>query len=191
MGTQVGTSGRRDERRMTEAATPPLAIASHDEVAEVSFDDSMSRRIDAICSRYPNQGAALLPVLWLCQEKWGWISPGIMRSVAERLGLAPAFVEGVTTFYTMYQKRPPGRYLLQICTTLSCQLCGTSGLVEHLQSRLGVGFGETTPDGNFTLLDVQCLGACGEAPVLQVNNDYYTNLTVEKIDELLDELAAQ
>jgi NADH-quinone oxidoreductase subunit E len=176
---------------MTEAATPPLAIASHDEVAEVFFDDSMSRRIDAICSRYPNQGAALLPVLWLCQEKWGWISPGIMRSVAERLGLAPAFVEGVTTFYTMYQKRPPGRYLLQICTTLSCQLCGTSGLVEHLQSRLGVGFGETTPDGNFTLLDVQCLGACGEAPVLQVNNDYYTNLTVEKIDELLDELAAQ
>ena len=176
---------------MTGAATPPLSIASPDEVAEVSFDDSMSRRIDAICSRYPNRGAALLPVLWLCQEKWGWISPGIMRSVAERLGLAPAFVEGVATFYTMYQKRPPGRYLLQICTTLSCQLCGTSDLVEHLLNRLGIDFGETTPDGNFTLVDVQCLGACGEAPVLQVNNDYYTNLTVEKLDGLLDELAAQ
>ncbi len=176
---------------MTERSTPPLTVAPADEVAEVGFDAAMAREIDAICRRYPetNQGAALLPVLWLCQERWGWISPGIMRAVAERLDLSPAFVEGVVTFYTMYQRRPPGRYLLQICTTLSCQLCGTTGLVEHLKKKLGIGFGETTPDGNFTLVDVQCLGACGEAPVLQINNDYYTDLDPEKLGALLDGLA--
>jgi NADH-quinone oxidoreductase subunit E len=115
----------------------------------------------------------------------------VMRAVADRLGLAPAFVEGVASFYTMYQRRPPGRYLLQVCTTLSCQLCGTSGLVEHLKKKLGIGFGETTADGNFTLVDVQCLGACGEAPVLQINDDYHTDLTVESLDAILDRLAAQ
>ena len=178
---------------MTETSTPPLTVAAAEEVAEVEFDDAMEREIDAICRRYPgsNQGAALLPVLWLCQEKWGWISPGIMRAVGERLDLAPAFVEGVVTFYTMYQTRPPGRYLLQVCTTLSCQLCGTPSLLEQLKKKLGIGFGETTPDGSFTLVDVQCLGACGEAPVLQINNDYYTDLTAETLDALLDGLAAQ
>ena len=178
---------------MTEASTPPLIVAPADEVAEVVFDDAMEREIDAICSRYPdtNVGAALLPVLWLCQERWGWISPGIMQSVGGRLGLAPAFVEGVVTFYTMYRSRPPGRYLLQVCTTLSCQLCGTPSLLEHLTKKLGIGFGETTPDGTFTLVDVQCLGACGEAPVLQINNDYYTDLNPETLETILDGLASQ
>jgi NADH-quinone oxidoreductase subunit E len=88
----------------------------------------------------------------------------------------------------MYQRRPTGRYLLQVCTTISCQLCGTSPLVDHLKAKLGIDFGETTEDGRFTLLDVQCLGACGEAPIIQINNDYYTELTVEKLDEILDRL---
>ncbi len=178
---------------MTHEMTPPLTIASPHEVEEVTFDDTMQREIEAICRRYPetHAGAAVLPVLWLCQERWGWISPGVMRAVADRLGLAPAFVEGVVTFYTMYQRRPPGRYLLQVCTTLSCQLCGTPSLLEHLRKKLGIGFGETTPDRNFTLVDVQCLGACGEAPVLQINSDYYTDLTPESLDTILDGLAAQ
>jgi NADH-quinone oxidoreductase E subunit len=178
---------------MTETSTPPLTVAPAHAVAEVVFNESMEQEIASICRRYPetNQGAALLPVLWLCQEKWSWISPGIMRAVGERLDLAPAFVEGVVTFYTMYQTRPPGRFLLQVCTTLSCQLCGTPSLLEHLKKKLGIDFGETTQDGNFTLVDVQCLGACGEAPVLQINNDYYTDLTAETLDTLLDGLAAQ
>jgi NADH-quinone oxidoreductase E subunit len=178
---------------MTRATTTPLHVAPPDDVVEIEFDTEMEHEIEAICRRYPDteSGAALLPVLWLCQEKWGWLSAGVMRAVGDRLGLAPAFVEGVATFYTMYQRRPPGRYLLQVCTTLSCQLCGTSGLVKHLQKKLGIGFGETTSDGNFTLVDVQCLGACGEAPVIQINNDYYTDLTTENLDSILDELAAQ
>ncbi len=176
---------------MKSPLTRKLVAAPQKELEEVRFDAGMEAEIGRICGRYPNQGAALLPVLWLCQEKWGWISPGIMRAVAERLGLAPAFVEGVVSFYTMYRREPPGRYLLQVCTTLSCQLCGTTALVEHLKDRLDIDFGETTEDGCFTLIDVQCLGACGEAPVVQINNDYYTDLNAESLDELLDGLAAQ
>ncbi len=173
---------------MTLARTRPLTVAPPETLQEVTFDEEMEARIAGILSRYPEKQAALLPLLWLCQERWGWISPGVMRAVADRLGLAPAYVAGVVTFYTMYQTSPPGKYLLQVCTTLSCQLCGTSDLVDHLKEKLGIDFGETTPDGRFTLLDVQCLGACGEAPVIQVNNDYYTGMTPEKLDELLDGL---
>ncbi len=173
---------------MTEATTPPLAVATVEAVENPTFDEAMESEIRRILKRYPDHGAALLPVLWLCQERWGWLSAGVMRAVGQRLDLAPAFVESVASFYTMYQRRPPGKYLLQVCTTLSCQLCGTSGLVEHLKEKLGIDFGETTPDGRFTLVDVQCLGACGEAPVVQINNDYYTNLTADSLDEILDGL---
>lgn len=176
---------------MKSAGTSELVAAPPEEVAEVQFDAGLEAKIGVICGRYPDERAALLPVLWLCQEKWGWISPGIMRAVAERLDLAPAFVEGVVTFYTMYQQSPPGKYLLQVCTTLSCQLCGTTELVRHLKDRLGIDFGETTRDGCFTLVDVQCLGACGEAPVVQINNDYYTDLDIARLDVVLDELAAR
>jgi len=176
---------------VTEPMTSPLVVASPDEVGDVTFDRSMDAQIRGILKRYPNQDAALLPVLWLCQDRWGWISPGIMAAVGKRLDLAPAFVEGVATFYTMYQRRPPGKYLLQVCTTLSCQLCDTSVLVDHLKQKLDIDFGETSADGLFTLVDVQCLGACGEAPVIQINSDYHTDLTVEKLDALLERLAGQ
>ena len=176
---------------MSELTTVPLVVAPAEEVSSVNFDRSMEGQIRSILKRYPTKDAALLPVLWLCQERWGWISPGIMEAVGRRLDLAPAFVEGVVSFYTMYQRRPPGKFLLQVCTTLSCQLCSTSVLVEHLKKKLGIDFGETTSDGLFTLVDVQCLGACGEAPVIQINSDYYTDLTVEKLDGVLGELASR
>ena len=111
-----------------------------------------------------------------------------LMAVAERLDESPAFVEGVVTFYTMYNTAPPARYLLQVCTTLSCAFCGGRELVERLQSRLGISFGERTPDGAFQLVGVQCLGACGSAPVIQINDDYYENLTPAKLDAVLDEL---
>lgn len=168
--------------------TAALTVAPPEQVETVSFDKKMRAQIDGICGKYPTKQAALLPVLWLCQDRWGWISPGMTKAVAEALELSPAYIEGVTSFYTMYQRQPPGKYLIQVCSTLSCQLCGASPLIQQLKDKLGVDFGETTADGRFTLVDVQCLGACGEAPVIQVNNDYYTNLAPEKLDRLLDEL---
>ena len=174
---------------MSQPITDPRAVAAPEEVEVVTFDDAMNRDIEAILARYPTKQAALLPLLWLCQDRWGWLSPGIVKAVGERLELSAAFVEGVMTFYTMYHREPVGRYLLQVCTTLSCQLCGTSPLVDHLRSKLGIDFGETTDDGKFSLLDVQCLGACGEAPVIQINNDYYTDLTIETLDEILERLS--
>ncbi len=169
-------------------STPPLTVAPSSELMEVVFDDDMEKAVTALLARYPTAQAALLPLLWLCQDRWGWVSPGVMKAVAGRLALAPAYVEGVVTFYTMYQRQPPGRYLLQVCTTLSCQLCGTGALVQHLKEKLGIDFGQTTTDGRFTLLDVQCLGACGEGPVIQINNDYYTRLDIQQLDQLLDRL---
>ncbi len=176
---------------MTHSMTLPLVVTPPDDLTDVSFDRSMETQISRILKRYPDRGAALLPVLWMCQDRWGWISPGIMEAIGKRLDLAPAFIEGVVSFYTMYQRRPPGKFLLQVCTTLSCQLCDTSALVNHLKQRLNIEFGETSADRLFTLIDVQCLGACGEGPVIQINSDYYTNLTVQKLDDVLDGLAGQ
>jgi len=176
---------------VSDIDTSPLVVASADDVSAVTFDRAMEAQIRGILKRYPDPGAALLPVLWLCQDRWGWISPGIMEAIGRRMDLSPAFIEGVVSFYTMYQRWPPGRYLLQVCTTLSCQLCDTSALVDYLKRKLGIDFGETTADGLFSLVDVQCLGACGEAPVIQINSDYHTELTVEKLDSILDRLAGR
>ncbi len=169
-------------------STRPIAAAPPEEIAELTFDATTEEHIAAILGRYPTRRAALLPVLWLCQERYGWISPGVMRAVAERLGESPAFVEGVVSFYTMYYTSPPARYVLQVCTTLSCAYCGGRELVEHLKSRLGISFGEKTPDGEFQLVGVQCLGACGGAPVVQINDDYYERLDPERLDSILDDL---
>lgn len=169
-------------------STRPVLAAPPGAIAEVTFDAKMEERIADILRRYPIGRAAILPILWLCQERYGWISPGVMRAVAERLGESPAFVEGVVSFYTMYYTEPPARYVLQVCTTLSCAYCGGRELVEHLKGRLGIGFGERTPDGEFQLIGVQCLGACGSAPVVQINDDYYENLDAKRLDAVLDEL---
>jgi NADH-quinone oxidoreductase E subunit len=169
-------------------STRPVVAAPAEEIAEVTFDASLEQRIGEILERYPTRRAALLPVLWLCQERYGWISPGVMRAVAARLGESPAFVEGVVTFYTMYNTAPPARFVLQVCTTLSCAYCGGRELVEHLKRRLGISFGEKTLDGEFQLVGVQCLGACGGAPVVQINDDYYENLDPKRLDAVLDEL---
>jgi len=95
------------------------------------------------------------------------------------------------SFYTMYYTRPPARYVLQVCTTLSCAYCGGKELVEHLKGRLGISFGEKTPDGEFQLIGVQCLGACGGAPVVQINDDYFEQLDIKRLDGLLDELTGR
>ncbi len=168
--------------------TQPIVAAPAAALQNVSLDAALEARIAEVLTHYPTKRAALLPVLWLCQERFGWVSPGVIEAVAARLGESPAYVEGVVTFYTMYYTTPPARFVLQVCETLSCAVCGGKELVHHLESKLGIRPGEKTADGTFQIVGVQCLGACGSAPVIQVNDDYYESLSTEKLDRLLDEL---
>jgi NADH-quinone oxidoreductase subunit E len=154
----------------------------------VAPDPGFAAKVDNVVARYPEPKAALLPVLWLVQRTKGWVDLDSEAWVAARLGLAPAHVHGVVTFYTLFKRRPMGRYHLQVCTTLSCMLRGSDDLVAHLERRLGIEPGDTTPDGRFSLVKVECLGSCGTAPMLQLNDDYHENLTIESLDRLLDGL---
>jgi NADH-quinone oxidoreductase subunit E len=153
-----------------------------------AFSDTARRELEAILARYPDREAAILPALHLAQREFGYVSDEAIVYVATLLGFTPARIEGVATFYTMYNRRPVGKYHLQICRNLSCSLLGAEHLIEHVSRKLGIRPGETTPDGKFTLSRVECLGSCGTAPVLQLNDDYHEDLTEEKIDALLDGL---
>jgi NADH-quinone oxidoreductase subunit E len=150
------------------------------------FGPEFEKRVDDIVARYPEAKAALLPVLWEVQHEKGWIDLESESWVGERLGVSPAHVHGVVTFYTMYKQRPSGRHHIQVCTTLSCMLRGCDRLVEHLEGKLGIKVGETTKDGKFSLVRVECLGSCGTAPMFQLNDDYHEDLTLDKVDALLD-----
>ena len=152
------------------------------------LSEDARQKIQALISKYPEKRSALIPSLWLAQKDTGFLSPDIVREIAEIFDLSPNEVYEVISFYTMFHKKPVGKYLLQVCTNLSCQLCNAEELVEHLTRKLGIKFGETTADGKFTLMEVECLGSCSTSPVIQINDDYYENLTPEKIDRVLDGL---
>ena len=146
------------------------------------------QRFERLQKFYPAKKALTLPVLWMIQEQEGWISAEAMKYIADLLEIPVGDVYGVVTFYTMYNQQPRGKYHLQICTNISCQLRGAEKLVEHACKTLGVKFNENTKDGRFTISEVECLGSCGTAPMMQMNNDYIENLTVEHLDKLLKEL---
>jgi NADH-quinone oxidoreductase E subunit len=147
--------------------------------------------LERLLSRYPNRTAAILPALHLVQKEYGHIPDEAIPYVAEAVGSSPADVEGVATFYTMYNRAPVGKYHLQICRNLSCSLMGAERLIGHVAGKLGIRPGETTPDGKFTLSLVECLGSCGTAPAMQVNDDYHENLTEASIDALIDRLRSE
>jgi NADH-quinone oxidoreductase E subunit len=146
------------------------------------------KKIDKILLHYPRKEAAILPILHLVQREFGAITRDEERMVAGLLGIKPIQVREVVTFYSMFRPEPLGRHVIQICSNLSCTLAGSDRLIDVLKRRLGIGVGETTPDGKFTLTTVECLGACDEAPCMMVNLDYYTGLTEEKIDKILESL---
>jgi NADH-quinone oxidoreductase subunit E len=139
--------------------------------------------------RYPTKKAALLPILHQAQKEFGYISQEAVEYVAGLLELTPAEVEGVVTFYTMYFRKQMGKHVIQVCGTLSCSLLGSKHIVEHISKKLNIEPGETTEDDKFSLLKVECLGSCGTAPMMQINEDYYEDLTAEKVDEILDKLS--
>jgi len=152
------------------------------------FGQEFESNVDRIVAKYPETSGALLPVLWEVQRTKGWIDAEAEQWVADRLGMTPAHVHGTVTFYTMYKQRPTGKYHIQVCTTLSCMLRGSDNLLQHIEEKLGIKVGETTPDGKFSLVQVECLGSCGTAPMFQLNDDFHEDLTREKVDEILDNL---
>ncbi|MGB5995278.1 MAG: NADH-quinone oxidoreductase subunit NuoE [Candidatus Deferrimicrobiaceae bacterium] len=154
----------------------------------LAFSKETRAKHERLLTRYPNREAAILPTLYLAQREFGHLSDEAIMYVADLLGFTPARIYGVATFYTMYNKKPVGKYHLQVCRNLSCSLMGAEHLIERVSEKLGVQPGETTADGRFTLSTVECLGSCGTAPVMQVNDDYYENLSEESIDAILDRL---
>lgn len=159
-------------------------------MAAFALSPAAVAEIDRTIGRYPDPQAAMLPVLWTVQREAGWISPEAMVWVASRLGCSAAAVQAVVTFYTMFDERPVGRWKLQVCRTLSCELMGARAVIDRVRERLGIEAGDTTADGEFTLQEVECLGSCGTGPMLQCNLKFYENLTPDRIDALLDELRA-
>lgn len=139
-------------------------------------------------SVYETNQSAVIPALHAAQDDQGWLSEETQREVAEILGLTEQTVRGVVTFYTMFYQRPVGRHVLQVCRNLSCCVRGGHRLQKQIEEKLGIQEGETTTDGRFTLLSVECLGSCGTAPVLMVNDSYHENLTSHDVDRLLTEL---
>lgn len=158
---------------------------------EVKFSAETLAVVNKIIRRYPEgrQKSALLPVLHLAQSEFdGWLSPEVMDYVAELLQIKPIEVYEVATFYSMYNLKPVGKCLIEVCQTGPCWLRGSDDIVSHLESKLNIKVGETTSDGMFTLKTVECLGSCGTAPMLQCGAQYHENLTTEKVDALMEEL---
>lgn len=152
------------------------------------FEGPYAERLEKILSRYPNTQAALLPVLNMAQEIRGYLSEESMDEVARVLGLAPAYVRGVATFYTMYHKRPVGRHMIQVCTNVACNLCGADDVLSAFLEQTHTETGELSEDGLFTVVEVECLGACGFPTVVQVNSRYFENVDAADVPNILERL---
>jgi NADH-quinone oxidoreductase E subunit len=146
------------------------------------------RRIEELKTRYPSPRAVVLEALWMWQDEHGWISQEGMKHVGQLLGIPPHEVLGIVTFYTMYNSKPVGRHKLEVCTNVSCMLRDSQRILKHCMDRLGIAVGETTSDKRFTLVEAECLGSCGTAPMMQVGDEYYENLDTTKVDRILSEL---
>ena len=150
------------------------------------FTGDIRARLEGLLERYPTKMAALLPALWMVQEARGWVSPDAMAEVAQFLGLTPAYVKGVVTFYTMYHQHPVGKHFIQVCTTTPCHVCGAEDVVKAFLQQTGCGeLGVTSADGKYTVIEVECLGACGFATPVMVNSDFIESVTPDKVPELL------
>jgi NADH-quinone oxidoreductase subunit E len=152
------------------------------------LSESTRQKIEKLISKYPVRRSALIPSLHAVQAETGYLTKESAAEIAGIFHLSPNEVWEVASFYTMFYKKPVGKYVLQVCTNISCMLCDSTEILQHLQKRLGIRTGETTPDKKFTLLEVECLASCGTSPVVQINDDYYESLTTEKLDQILDGL---
>ena len=160
--------------------------------ANFAFTAENKAEADRVIAKYPagRQASAVLPLLYIAQKQEGWVPRAAMDHVAEMLDMAPIRVYEVATFYTMFHLQPVGKYHLQVCRTTPCWLRGADQMTETCKKKLGIGLKETTKDGLFSLIEVECLGGCSNAPVVQINDDFYEDLDPKKLEWLLDELAA-
>ncbi len=174
----------------TVAIGTPRPRAPRPEELDLKFSESAVAELDALKTHYPDLKSCILPGLWIAQREYGgWLPPEAIAEVAFRLNRSFAEVEGVATFYTMYNTaHKPGRHMIEVCTCLSCHVCGAYRIVDYLEEKLGVKLGETTPDGMFTIHEVECLDACDRAPVLQIGDQYVGPVTSEMVDKILDDL---
>ncbi|MCX8069680.1 MAG: NADH-quinone oxidoreductase subunit NuoE [Thermodesulfovibrionales bacterium] len=147
---------------------------------------SFEAKVQEIVKRYPHKEARLLPTLYLAQKEFGWLSNEAIERVSEMLNIPKATVKGSATFYHMFRHKPLGRHVIQLCTNVSCMIMGAERLVEFLQSRFGIKPNSTTEDGRFSLMIMECIGACGTAPAMLVDTDFYDNLTEDRIVEILE-----
>jgi len=151
----------------------------------LEFSAQALQKISAIIGRYPHKQSAVVPVLYVAQEEFGHLSTEAVDCVAKLMEIPAARLYGIASFYSMLHMKPVGRHHIQVCRTLPCALQGSDKIIEFLKNRLAIGPGETTPDGKITLTAVECLASCGTAPVMQINDEYYENLSEEKIEKIL------
>lgn len=155
------------------------------------LSDEVRAEIDQWVAKYPadQKQSAVMPALRIVQDaNGGWLTTELMDAIADYLSMPTIAVYEVATFYSMYELKPVGRHKISVCTNISCMLCGSDGIVTHLQNKLGIKMGQTTADGKYTLKEVECLGACAGAPMFQIGRHYYENLSAEKVDQILDSL---
>lgn len=169
------------------AGTLPYQVATRGPEGDV-FVGPYEERLQKVLSRYADRQAALLPALHIAQEVRGYLSPETMDEVARRLDLPPAYVRGVTTFYTMYNLAPLGKYLIQVCTNISCNLCGGEDVLRAFLEHTGTEMGEISANGLWTVIEVECLGACGFPTVVQINERYFENVKPEDVPAILARL---
>jgi len=150
--------------------------------------DYLAKNLERARKLYPSQESLILPLLYKMQERDGYVTPEAMQEIADETGATPAFVQSVASFYTMYFKKKVGKNVIAVCTNISCELCKGDELLKALRSLLSVENGGTTKDEKITLLEVECLGSCGTAPVVQVNNDYIENATFEGMVKIVEDL---
>jgi NADH-quinone oxidoreductase subunit E len=153
-----------------------------------ALSDASLARLERVVARYPTRESALMPALWIIQDEKGHVPPAGIDWLAARLGVAPARIWELVTFYTMFRSEPQAKWVLQVCHNISCHIMGAPDILRHLESRLGIARGGRTPDGLFQLEGVECLGSCGSGPCLQIGRHLYENLTPAKVDALLDSL---
>jgi NADH-quinone oxidoreductase E subunit len=186
-GTDYVGTRPKDGGHPAVAGTLPYQVAERSPDAAI-FVGEYEERLQKVITRYPDSQAALLPALHIAQEIRGFLSPETMDEVATRLDLPPAYVRGVATFYTMYNLRPVGKYLIQVCTNISCNLCGGEAVVDAFLEHAGTEVGEISADGLYTVIEVECLGACGFPTVVQINDKYYENVRPEDVPAILETL---